>query len=238
MSRRPDWSFTLDDLSNESTRKRAAASATSSLQSGGTVIMDEFSSASDLMATHEEDKYNHDGKRDLPKLPTGQGRMCWALGCCVFTCCCLLPAAFVGAVYMAAPEMVLQLLPTSLHADPAAQANARAVKRDESIKDSIHFGVWDSKQSVTPLQLQVAISMALGVRVEDEDIAVTPQTNRHFFEVRVDHGTQEELAHIESDVFLASLNSHLVQFNGNAVVTHSPRLVKADQEHPVRERKK
>jgi hypothetical protein len=224
MSRRQDLSFTtfgtLEDFRrDESTRKRA----TTSLQSGGTVL-DEFSSASDFAARHDDDV---DSKKDLPRLPNGNSRLCCVLSVCVFVCCCITPASLIGIAYLLAPDIVLGLLPASLRTDPVAQANARAVKRDESIKDYIEVGIWDSKQSITPLQLQVAISIALGVRVEDEDIEVKVQQNRHFFEVTVSHGTQEELAHIESDVFLASLNVHLVQFGGNAVVTHSPLLVKA-----------
>ena len=234
MSRHPtDLSFTtLDDFRrDDSTRKRT----TTSLQSGGTVL-DEFSSASDF-ATRQDDDV--DSKKDLPRLPGGNSRLCCVLGVCIFVCFCLTPASLIGIAYLLAPDIVLGLLPASLRTDPVAQANARAaVKRDDSIKDSIIFGIWDSKQSITPLQLQVAISMTLGVRVEDEDVTVKPQQNRHFFEVKVEHATQEELVHIESEMFLASLNVHLVQFGGNSVITHSPRLVKADQGQPARERKK
>ena len=223
MSRRPDLSFTytLDDIRrDDSTRKRAAAS----LQSGGTVL-DEFSSASDLTPHHDDDT---DSKKGLPKLPNGNNRLCCLLGCCFFACCCLTPASLLGVAYLLAPDTVLGLVPNALRADPATAVDNRAVKRDETIKDHIELGLWDSKQSATPLQLQVATSLALGVRVDDEDVSVAAQQNRHFFEIKIDHGTQEELVFLDSPVFLASLNAHLAQFGASAVVTHSPKLVKSD----------
>lgn len=224
MSRRPDFAFTLDDFRrDDSTRKRA----TSSLQSGGTAIADEFSSASDLLPHHDDDA---DSKKDqLPKLPNGSNnRLCCLLACSFFTCCCLGPAALVGAAYVLAPDAVLSMLPASVRTDPDAQANNRAVKRDESIPDHCELGIWDSQQHATPLQMQVALSLALGVRVDDEDVSVMAQQNRHFFEIKISHATQEEVVYIESPVFLASLNAHLTQFGAQAVLTHSPKLVKAD----------
>ena len=225
MSRRPDLSFatfgTLEDFRrDDSTRKRA----TTSLQSGGTVL-DEFSSASDFAARHDDDV---DSKKDLPRLPNGNSRLCCVLGVCAFVCCCLTPASLIGIAYILAPDIVLGLLPASLRTDPSLAADQRAVKRDGSIRDYCDLGVWDSQQKATPLQMQVALSQALGVRADDEDVSVTAQQNRHFFEIRIDHATQEEVVFIDSAVFLASLNTHLSTFGASAVVTHTPKLVKAD----------
>lgn len=219
---RPDFSLTLDDFRrDESTRKRV----TNSLQSGGTVVMDEFSSASDLVPHRDDDV---DSKKDLPKLPSGNNRFCCLFGVCVFVCCCLTPVSLVGIAYLLAPGLVMQLVPMSLRADAAAAADNRAVTRDATIQDHAELGLWDSQQRATPLQMQVALSQALGVRVEDEDVRVTPQQNRHFFEIKIDHATQEEIVYMESQVFLASLNAYLAQFGACGVLTHSPRLLKTD----------
>lgn len=221
MSRRPDLSFTLEDFRrDDSTRKRATAS----LQSGNTVL-DEFSSASDLIPHHDDDA---DSKKDLPKLPNGNNRFCCILWCCLFACCCLAPASLVGAAYLIAPDAMLGMLPAALREDPAESTDNRAVRRDETIRDHAELGLWDSQQHATPLQMQVALSQALGVRAADEDVSVVAQQNRHFFEIHIQHATQEEVVFIDTPVFLASLNAHLSQFGASAVVTHSPKLVKAD----------
>lgn len=221
MSRRPDFSFTLDDFRrDDSTRKRA----TTSLQSGGTVL-EEFSSASDLLPHHDDDV---DSKKDLPKLPNGNNKkFCCILWCCFFTCYCLVPASLIGIAYVVAPDAMLGLLPAALHEDAATSTDNRAVRRDETVRDHAELGLWDSQQRATPLQMQVALSQALGVRADDEDVSVAAQQNRHFFEIHVQHATQEEVVFMDTPVFLASLNAHLSQFGASAVVTHSPRLVKA-----------
>lgn len=227
MSRRPEhWSFTLRDISSsDSARKRAAAS--------GATVIDEFSSVSDVMAQNDDQQYidNDDNKKDLPKLPGGTSKLCYVLSCCVFMCCCLVPAILVWSLYSFFPETIMPFLPfLARDVDGILDANARAVRRDETIRDAVELGLWDSQQRATPLQLQVALSQALGVRAEDEDVHVTTQQNLHFFEIRIDHGTQEECVYIDSVAFLTSLNTHLAQFSATAVVTHSPRLVKFEAE--------
>lgn len=97
--------------------------------------------------------------------------------------------------------------------------------RDTTIKDHLEFGLWDSKQQVTKLQLQVAVSLALGVRAEDDDVAVKVNEN-HFFEVAVQHATVEEEDFVSSTEFLQRLNNHVGVYGGEVVISKPPKLVK------------
>jgi hypothetical protein len=103
----------------------------------------------------------------------------------------------------------------------------RRLARDESIKDVLSFGIWDSERQLTKLQLQVALSMALGVRAEDDDISVESEEN-FFFLVRVEHATIEEMEFVGSETFIERLNTQLGHYNGNAVLSHPPKLNKVE----------
>ena len=101
----------------------------------------------------------------------------------------------------------------------------RRLARDPSIKDKVNFGLWDSHGVITKLQLQVATSMALGVRADDGDIDVVEKEN-FFFEITVDHATVEEVEFIASPAFIARLNQQMSFFGGSPVLSKPPRLVK------------
>ena len=101
----------------------------------------------------------------------------------------------------------------------------RRLARDPSIKDKVNFGLWDSHGIITKLQLQVATSMALGVRADDGDIDVVEKEN-FFFEITVDHATVEEVEFIASPAFIARLNQQMSFFGGFPVLSKPPRLVK------------
>jgi hypothetical protein len=101
----------------------------------------------------------------------------------------------------------------------------RRIARDDSVSDYVLFGVWDSHVAITPLQLQVAVSMALGVRAADDDVHVVAD-EQSFFEVRVEHATAEECDYIASPNFLVKLNLQLTHYGGSAVLSRPPRLHK------------
>lgn len=98
-------------------------------------------------------------------------------------------------------------------------------ERDETVHDVLFFGLWDSKRALTPLQLQVGISLTLGTRTIDEDIRVVPLED-YFFEVSVQHGSVVELETVLSPQFVLSLNKNLVPFGGQVVLSRQPRLRK------------
>jgi hypothetical protein len=107
-----------------------------------------------------------------------------------------------------------------------SETNERRLQRDETIKDTISFGIWDSHAAITHLQLQVAVSLALGVRASDDDVYVAIEDESFFF-VRLDHGTPEEVDYLTSEAFLERLNANLAHFGGSAVLSKAPKLHKA-----------
>jgi hypothetical protein len=111
-----------------------------------------------------------------------------------------------------------------------AIAFERRVTRDETISDALVFGTWDSMGKLTPLQLQVSISIALGVRADDWDVHVSQQDNS-FFVVRVEHATSEEVDFVNSDAFIADLNKHTLHYGGKCVLSQRAKLVKQNRAH-------
>jgi hypothetical protein len=163
----------------------------------------------------EEGVARVDARRGPPKLKPRRG-CCWT----VLT----LWGVFVTLILFI---FVFQLeVRSSLFASSDESATLeRRLARDDSIRDELSFGVWDSQRSITPLQLQVAISMALGVRAEDDDISVVSDENS-FFKITIQHATIEEAEFVASDAFVGKLNTQLMHYNGNAVLSHPPKLKK------------
>ena len=116
--------------------------------------------------------------------------------------------------------------PKSVFSKNSAETNERRLQRDETVKDTISFGIWDARGEITHLQLQVAVSLALGVRASDDDVSVSSE-DESFFSIRLDHGTPEEVDYLTSEIFLERLNANLAHFGGNAVLSKAPRLHKA-----------
>ena len=75
------------------------------------------------------------------------------------------------------------------------------------------------------MQLQVSVSMALGVRAEDDDIKVVVEDN-FFYRITVDHATHEEVDYISTEAFINKLNEQLSYYGGVGVLSKPPRLLK------------
>ena len=101
----------------------------------------------------------------------------------------------------------------------------RRLVRDESIHEYVAFGIWDSHRSITKLQLQVCVSVALGVRASDGDVTVEAEDN-YFFRVAVDHATIEEVEYISSVKFFDRLNAQLLFYGGLSVLSKPPKIIK------------
>ena len=102
----------------------------------------------------------------------------------------------------------------------------KRVARDDGVKDRAGFGVWDQQSRLTPLQLQVAVSLALGVRANDDDVHVTKMEN-FFFAVSVEHATGEEIDYINGETFIETLNEHVEHYEALCVISQRARLVKS-----------
>jgi len=154
--------------------------------------------------------YDHKFSRPPPKLKNRR-------------CCCI--ALIMTWTLLSTTFSVVTLL--NLHDMNVFQTEGasleRRIARDDSIRDFVLFGVWDSRVSITPLQLQVAVSMALGVRASDDDVHVTAD-EESFFQVRVDHATIEEVEYIGSSGFFSRLNTHMSHYGGVGVLSRPPKL--------------
>ena len=123
--------------------------------------------------------------------------------------------------------MIFQVMSTRLfeNSDPVIE---RRIARDETILDRVVFGIWDSRRAVTPMQLQVSVSMALGVRADDGDIQIKIEDNC-FYEIFVEHATNEEVDYISTELFLTRLNHQLSYYDGFAVLSKPPKLLKINK---------
>jgi hypothetical protein len=156
-----------------------------------------------------------DAKREAPPRLKGRRTFCTTI-VTLWTICTLCVATGV----------VLNLLSSRFFDKSDSDKDfERRLARDETIRDKVFFGVWDSQRAVTQLQLQVSVSMALGVRAEDGDIKVEGKDN-YFFEIEVHHATVEEVEYISSLQFVERLNSQLSYYGGIGVLSKPPRLIK------------
>ena len=210
MSIRPDEriSFKISELSREQqqgTQQRRRGQDDFALRTAAAAA----GVVRDVEAANDADEV----KREAPPKLRSRRTFCTLLGLwTVFTIC-------FAVVFL------FQALSSRLDSASVDEALERRLARDSSIKDKVTFGVWDSRTSITQLQLQVAISMALGVRADYCDITSHVEDN-HFFEIEVDHATVEEVEYIASSGFLERLNVHMAQFNGLGVLSKPPRLKK------------
>jgi hypothetical protein len=141
------------------------------------------------------------------------------------SCCC---SALVSLWWLLASlvtiGVVVQLAIVHAGVRTTSEVESR-VSRDAGSKAQLAFGLWDSRKTATPLQLQVSVSIALGSRAFDEDVRVIAEDSNFFF-VTVDHATIEESEFVNSQLFIDRVNEQLEQFGGLTVLSKGPRLVK------------
>ena len=88
-----------------------------------------------------------------------------------------------------------------------------------SSSSSIVFGLWDENHVITPLQLTVALSMAIGV--DERHVRATAQGN-FFFEIRITGEDDWLLDEINDDqVFLSHVNAQASAFGAKLVISRS-----------------
>lgn len=122
-------------------------------------------------------------------------------------------------------QLVVTMHPGLLEGESTDHGLERRLARDSTIRDRCTFGIWDSRGAITQLQLQVGVSMALGVRAADDDVHVDADEN-YFFHVAVDHATIEEAEFVGSHIFVEKLNAQLGHYGGFGVLSKPPRLLK------------
>lgn len=212
MSIQPDEriSFVLSNLSREDKRTRRRATpeefASAAAVAGACTESDDIEVANDTRV---------DAKRKLPKLRPNR----------MF--CSTLVGMWTFFTLLGSGSLIFQLKSNRFFEtkDPVVE---RRITRDETIVDRLVFGIWDSKHSSTPMQLQVSVSMALGVRANDGDIEIKVEDN-FFYEIYIEHATSEEVDYISTDTFLTRLNQQLSYYEGFAVLSKPPKLLKVNK---------
>ena len=87
---------------------------------------------------------------------------------------------------------------------------------------SVHLGLWDEHTTITPLQLTVSLSLAMGV--DERSVNVQPQ-GAFFFDVRIDGegGWLVDAINAVDGTFLNTLNEQASNFGARMVVSHEAR---------------
>ena len=158
----------------------------------------------------DDDEIRVDVYDEPPKLQQRR-----SFGCCF---CCFVLAVGVSLLLIGVHHLNLE---------NAAERRVfeQRVMRDGSLTDTLHFGIWERSSKMTRLQLQVALSIALSVRAEDEDVHVK-QLQNSFFQVVVDHATREERDLVNSESFFETLNQEAALFGGECVLSERAILSK------------
>ena len=85
----------------------------------------------------------------------------------------------------------------------------------------VELGLWDERLSITPMQLVVVLSLALGI---DEASVVVSDHGAHFFGVKLVCQGEWIIDAIKGE-FIDVLNAQAAMFGAKLVVSHEPALV-------------
>lgn len=142
-------------------------------------------------------------------------------------CACSLACLFCCGV-LSFGAMVLTELPYVAYETSSMlqQRRVNALRAGADVgaqrKGTAHFGMWDEHLSVSPLQLLVALSMALSV--EEGRIRVS-SSGDSFFEIDIDGEADWIVDAINGPNFLPALNGQASVFGAKMVISHAASLV-------------
>ena len=134
---------------------------------------------------------------------------------------CLVPVLTICilAILSLAGFLLVETSPASL---PTMRRRTTPVpalpERRADTTDFVTFGLWDEGQKLSPLQVTIAVSIALGEEVFDEDVFVSQEGN-HFFKVKVQHGNRAMASIINHESFVLNANEAISSFGGMLVLT-------------------
>ena len=102
-------------------------------------------------------------------------------------------------------------------------------QQEHATAPDVELGLWDERLSITPMQLAVVLSLALGV---DETSVVVVDQGAHFFAIRLMRQGEWVIDAISGD-FIDVLNAQAAMFGAKLVVSHEPALVTRSAAAPV-----
>tara|TARA_X000000368_G_scaffold411311_1_gene396019 strand:- start:1711 stop:2211 length:501 start_codon:yes stop_codon:yes gene_type:complete len=151
---------------------------------------------------------------------------------CSLACLALLGCAtFLGLVGA-------ELAYVKLEAGGAGAADALEHRREHARQmmqqahttaPDVELGLWDERLAITPMQLAVVLSLALGI---DEASVVVVDHGAHFFGIKLVHQGEWVVDAIKGD-FIDVLNAQATMFGAKLVISHEPTLVVASPAAPV-----
>lgn len=178
---------------------------------------------------HYQQNHNHQVSVNFPELspPTLTPRRC-RCGCTLSILALLLVLLFVTLLALESPFIALE------NSRIAARMRAAPYRRDHPpTKDaeSVLFGLWDERKSITSLQLIVCISLALGI--DESHVAVVPEGS-HFYKVTIVHEGSWVLDAVNAEglMFLDALNAQARRFSAQLVISHMARREDAPSSAP------
>lgn len=95
----------------------------------------------------------------------------------------------------------------------------------------IGLGLWDEYGRITPLQLTVAMSLALSV---NEEHVHAQHVGNHFFDLRVASDRSWLLSEMTDDSFVLVLNEEAMRFGARMVVSRPPTALEDAEENRTR----
>lgn len=171
-----------------------------------------------------------------PALPTRRGPSCACslacvavLGCVAFLACVALEVSYVNLDLGGGAATALQR-----RREFAKHMRMQQHKLGTSAPP-VHVGLWDEHGAMTPLQLNVALSLALGV---DEQSVKVADKGSHFFDVTILGEGEWLLDTLNSGpegTFFKILNAQAVVFGAKLVMSNEAVLVTRGNETAAKE---
>lgn len=162
----------------------------------------------------------------VPRLPQRRGPSCVCslacvalVGCLAFSACMLAELSYVNLELGGGAATALQR-----RRDYARHMRTQQRKLGTATP-RVHLGLWDENAIMTPLQLTVALSLALGV---DEKSILVIDKGSHFFDVWIDNEGQWLLDTINAGAehsFFRVLNAQATVFGARMVMSNEAALV-------------
>ena len=160
----------------------------------------------------------------VPRLPQRRGCVCSLacvalVGCVLFSTCMLAEVSYLNLELGGGAATALQR-----RRDYARNMRVQQRKLGTATP-RVHLGLWDEHAIMTPLQLTVALSLALGV---DEQSVRVVDKGSHFFDVWVDNEGQWLLDTINAGAehsFFRVLNAQATVFGAKMVMSNEAALV-------------
>lgn len=166
-------------------------------------------------AEHHPHLHHHVVEMPPPAvLPHRRPVTCISLGCLALVGCC----AFLGMLLIELPFLEAALPNLRSQRGSIPRRRGTGLKTSEAVE----MGLWDEFQTITPMQLNVAVSLAL--RVDERHVDVVAKEN-HFFLIQLHEDVDALFEQMQSPEFSYALNERAGVFGGRLIVSSGPSIL-------------